>query len=512
MRLFNKVLTIALINLQFFLMTLSVAQSETYYIDFQTGSDRNSGKAISTPWKFSPGMTNFTGSYTHSYGDVFVFKGGVTWTALSGQVLNVTYSGGASTPDQYVGGQRCGQSGSPSCNGGTAWGSGYPVFDGNSAGGIITYVNNKSNIIFDGIKFYNATMHSSSAGQALYVTSGSNIEVKNCWFETLTVNGFSYQPAAGASYSKIYFHDNHVRRIGRTYIQPITDAYVDDIQIYNNLFEGPADYGTKGGFHQDGIIIGGSSTTSAYSITNLKIYNNKFYGDWSTNGPGITGQIYLNGDTIPNQPSTQYTSIYNNVFAYENNTWRGTGTAQIARMLYVLGRHDNLLIYNNTFSADATIPEVPSCIYMGTDKTTNVKIKNNIFSGCYQGIMLDSGMSTYPEIDYNLYNTSEGTHLIDSDIGDDQTCPTISCCQTQFTPPLELHGIEAIPKFLALPSGGVVGSGNWRLQSDSSARTGGANLGAPYTTDIDGNVGTSRIGAYEYVGKISSPKNLKIIN
>ena len=484
----------------------STAYAADYYIDYAAGSDSNNGTSISTSWKHCPGMPGFAGSYSHSEGDIFVFKGGVTWVAPIDRVLTIGYSGGSSTPDQYVGGQLCGQLGSSSCNGGVAWGSGYPVFDGNSAGGTIVYSYGKSNLIFNGIKLYNATMFPGGYGQGLQVRNASNLEVKNCWIETLNINAFSYMSDTGGSYSKIYFHDNHIRRTGRTAIQPTTDSFLDDVQVYNNLYEGPGDYGLGTAYHLDGFMIGGSNA-SLYAITNLKIYNNKFYGDWSTAAAGITALIYLNGDTVAGRPSTQHTVIYNNVVAYENNSWQGNTGRQVSNMVWVLGRHDDLKIYNNTISADATVAinEVPgSCIYIGYDDVSNLEIKNNIMSGCYHGVSFDNKVTSYPVIDYNVYNTLLGTHLIYSDmIAYNATCATIAASQALGG--WETHGIETNPNFVSLPSDGVIGSGNWCLQPGSVARDApGADLSSIFTADILGITrpqGTAwDIGAYEYNG------------
>jgi len=122
MRFINHSTIISLATFCFLLMTVCVAQSATYYINYQNGSDSNTGRSASTPWKRCPGMVGFTGSYAHSNGDIFVFKGGVTWpTPSSSGLLIMGYSGGVGSEDKYVGGQRCGQTGSPSCNGGAAW-------------------------------------------------------------------------------------------------------------------------------------------------------------------------------------------------------------------------------------------------------------------------------------------------------------------------------------------------------------------------------------------------------
>ena len=57
----------------------------TYYIDYVTGSDSSvAPTSKTTPWKRHPYMIGFTGSYSHAAGDIFIFKGGVTWAYSSG--------------------------------------------------------------------------------------------------------------------------------------------------------------------------------------------------------------------------------------------------------------------------------------------------------------------------------------------------------------------------------------------------------------------------------------------
>src|SRR2546427_5305906 len=76
------------------------AAAATYYIDFSAGSDSNSGTSTSTSWKRHPYMQGFTGSYSHSSGDRFIFKGGVSWPNAC---FNITVNNGGATgnPDYY---------------------------------------------------------------------------------------------------------------------------------------------------------------------------------------------------------------------------------------------------------------------------------------------------------------------------------------------------------------------------------------------------------------------------
>lgn len=70
----------------------------TYYIDWVAGNDANNGQSKASPWKRAPGMAGFAGSYSHVAGDVFIFKGGVTWPTSCYQ-WKITW-GGSSTANR----------------------------------------------------------------------------------------------------------------------------------------------------------------------------------------------------------------------------------------------------------------------------------------------------------------------------------------------------------------------------------------------------------------------------
>jgi hypothetical protein len=74
--------------------------AHTFYIDFSTGNDA-AGGTRANPWKRHPYMTGWSGSYTHTAGDCFIFKGGVTWDHTAMPLY--TQAGGTSgaAPDYY---------------------------------------------------------------------------------------------------------------------------------------------------------------------------------------------------------------------------------------------------------------------------------------------------------------------------------------------------------------------------------------------------------------------------
>ncbi len=72
----------------------------TYYIDYNAVNDSANGTAKSTPWKRHPYMNGFSGTYNHSAGDQFIFKGGVTWPA-STTIFNIQAGGTEGNVDYY---------------------------------------------------------------------------------------------------------------------------------------------------------------------------------------------------------------------------------------------------------------------------------------------------------------------------------------------------------------------------------------------------------------------------
>jgi hypothetical protein len=86
----------------------------TYYVNYATGSDANSGTSASSPWQHAPGDTNATGNVTKTTlvgGDEVLFKAGVVYQGS----IAVPASGAAGKPILYEG---------------TGWGSGQAILSG----------------------------------------------------------------------------------------------------------------------------------------------------------------------------------------------------------------------------------------------------------------------------------------------------------------------------------------------------------------------------------------------
>jgi hypothetical protein len=495
-----------------------VVLANTYYVDYQFGSDKNVGTSTSAPWKHHPWMQTFSGSYTHAAGDVFVFKGGSTWLWSSGDQMFPLYvkaGGSPGTSDQYVGGQTLG----------TPWGSGYPVFDGGQqyAGGTTTlgtsatliydYIYTPSNVVINGLQLQNIGDPADGSGTLIeFVGGGSSIEIKNCILNPNASQAFAYSNGTGTS-NHIWIHGNQITNAGRGVIYGLLGAVTNDVQVYNNLWQGPGI--AFGASHGDGLMIGCATCVAADAatptVTNILFYNNYFYGSWAG---GASAQFYSDG-------WTSNATIYNNVFAIENTSCLSGGCLSPAFVGFA--RNDtNISIYNNTFSADSNPGEGEGVnvaaigIYNSPASAGSLVIEGNIFSGT--GIDMAAnpalGFSSIT-IDYNLHHPSSiggYGHLIFFLGAGGYTCDSLSACQSHGA---EAHGLLGDPKFVSIPNG-TIGSGNWRLQATSPAIGAFPSSQAPLNTfnyDIQGVVRPQQsawdLGAYEFLA-VKPPQNLRL--
>jgi hypothetical protein len=452
-----------------------------YYSDFSTGKDSNIGDQLH-PWKHAPGMLEWTGTATLTTGDTVVLKGGVTWTFTNKTghlwVLPVamTIKGG----QQLV----------------SPWGSGYPILDGtgtttpNGRAGI--YWNGLSNITIDGIGIANV-IHTAEGSGWGFIGLGvqNNIEIKNCSINNIGANTFTFVPDNTSSH--FLFHHNVVKNVGRSGFIGMGGCYaVDDVQIYNNDFQGQGTFNDPTGrYHGDGLMIGANCTSNPSTFTNLLIHHNKWHGVWPY---GATAIIYLNDANGPDDASRHggyHAKIYDNQMTYEDN---GISSE---RFVEIDNGWQDVLIYNNTIGGTAS-SNVTHCIVVINGSAAT--IKGNIFDSCDNGItVLDTSSVT---ADYNSYYV--GTRLINGWGGTSVDCRTISACQgSPFYQ--EAHGLSGDPKFITVPTG-TLNSGNFQLQSSSPAidaiPTASATWSSIFTDDL---LGVSRpqgtawdMGAYEY--------------
>ena len=163
------------------LFFVQTALAGTYYVDYATGSDANSGNSKAAPWKHAPQMKGFSGSYSHSAGDRFIFKGGVIWPVTCFQMA-ISAGGSADDNRDYYGVD-------PTWFAGGAFAR--PVFDFqhialgsgyNSGAGLLV---TGSNLTLDGLEMANHRGWTGNAGWGSSTVNiqgaNANITVTNCY-------------------------------------------------------------------------------------------------------------------------------------------------------------------------------------------------------------------------------------------------------------------------------------------------------------------------------------------
>jgi Bacterial Ig domain len=370
------------------------AQSgRTFYIDFSSGSNSNSGTSTSTPWKSAPFMFHSAGcdsssgpSYAHQSGDRFIFKGGVTWPAACFEMA-ITAGGTSSAQDYY--GVCLGTDSDSPCSGGTSWpSSGWtrPLFGGSNASLgtganlIRSYTGNDFQsatigyITIDNIEMtaWNAPPSTGavSQGGAAIVMGGLQSQwaaagtiVENMYIhDWVSANNSTYS-TANNSYGTVYGvgtlknseigDPNGFYTVGGTrYNAPTMGGCAGCTEVYGNkIHDGWMGCSSVYSCHDNEFynIVGvynPTPSTSAYTL--IGIHPHVIYED----GAGQSAVYAYNNVLHDNQPGLliqmfYYSYIFNNVFwnngkaaIYLNQCEPGLGTAPCgdssARVGYIL--------------------------------------------------------------------------------------------------------------------------------------------------------------------------------
>ncbi|MEJ2080306.1 MAG: right-handed parallel beta-helix repeat-containing protein [Acidobacteriota bacterium] len=164
----------------------------TYYIDWGQGNDQNSGTSKSSPWKRHPYMNGWSGSYSHSPGDVFIFRGGVTWPNSCFALL-ISSGGSSSAPDRYDVDKSWYQ--------GSSWSR--PVFDLQNQGmprdSRPIRITNVSNVVVRSIEVRNQKIISGQeySRGGISVEGSSGILIEDCYLHDWDVSGTSVDSTFG---------------------------------------------------------------------------------------------------------------------------------------------------------------------------------------------------------------------------------------------------------------------------------------------------------------------------
>ena len=175
------------------------AGAATYYIDFVGGSDTNDGRSIATPWKGHPYMAcRSGGSYSHSAGDRFIFKGGVTWPHTCFQ-MTIGASGTSGNID-YYGVDKTWFTG-PSWT--------RPIFNGEhlalTGGRSIAYVGDSSYLLIDNLEIRgHRTFVSGNGSGSIDYNCPTNVTMANLWIHDWSVApGVNQDNGQGGVYGNI---------------------------------------------------------------------------------------------------------------------------------------------------------------------------------------------------------------------------------------------------------------------------------------------------------------------
>ena len=202
----------------------------TYYIDYASGNDGNSGTSKSSPWKRCPGMSGFSGSYSHTAGDRFIFKGGVTWGS-DAFPMKIGAAGTSSARDYY--------GVDKSYFSGASWSR--PIFN---RGGVPTHTLITANnyVTIDNFDITGFYWDASTGG-----------------FGTCMILAGKY---AGVTISNCYFHNwNHAA---------YSSGCKDDLQVILGSTSGPGPEGLIDNCVFDGSPNGTKSGMAVYSMATIK--------------------------------------------------------------------------------------------------------------------------------------------------------------------------------------------------------------------------------------------------
>lgn len=447
----------------------TTASANTYYIDYSSGSDRNSGLSKSLPWKLSPGMSGFSASYRHAPGDRFIFKGGITWPAFA-LPFNIKASGEAGNPDVYASDH--------TWYADTTWTP--PTLDGAQKG--ITLLNIKaSNLTVSDLRIQNVGLPNTADNfKAVIISEAQNIDINHnvvdcsCWIAII------YGTASAGSLRNIDIHDNEITNAGMAIVVSTGSpgSVLDNVQIHDNTIH---DLSSKIGdrIHGDGIHVWGGKDDTQY-VSNLRIYNNLFYGKFArsfSNSGGMTAYIYI-------EDATTGALIYNNVATTSDPPGQPVFGALIMIHNHATrgGAH---IIANNTLRGTAHGSNAALLLY----NSPNTSIKNNILAGMSAAyIAMDPLTMGGTVVDFNVpWTANSASQVAEWPDG------TFFSWKSWRTAGRDLHGIAKDPLFLS--------STDLHLQPASPCKRTGASLSLFFRTDKDGNPRPASapwsIGAYQ---------------
>lgn len=280
----------------------------TYYIDYAGGSNSNNGTAKATAWKSHPYMPNAVGcagtppSYSHTAGDHFIFKGGVTWPNAC-FTMSPSAGGASGNPDYYGvdttwgTGTASGTVNTSSTQVTLQTGTPFDPAPGDWAGGTIT---------INGVNYTIASVHDAAM---LYLTTSAGTQTGVTYSASLFVlPTFDAQgQCAGTSGANC----------GTKFILAnVSYITIDRIRFTNARWQGVPTYGTAT------MIDGGNNTD--------QIVENSIFDNWTHDVCGSPGNCDLGAAMSFGTSTPTNTTISRNTFAQcYNSTTCGDSMAKL---------------------------------------------------------------------------------------------------------------------------------------------------------------------------------------
>ncbi len=347
----------------------------TYYVDFSSGVDTNSGVTKDAPWQYAPGMNACAFNcalIVPQPGDQVIFKGGVTWDA-TGFPMVVGGSGATGNAIYYGVDQ--------TWFAGTTWSR--PVFDLYDATWSVApiLVSAANFVTFDNLEIKNEEVDESGSWPprgSIAVDGGSNITIQNCY-----IHGWSIQnPGAGSDSvptGGIAFYDGSTGGVVQNCVLDGSPESDSGMAIYGGS-------SIQGNIIEDvpnGIFV----TDPAAIVSGNQVFDVPYSVDPSTSSNAIfaysSGSIHNNvvHDIVPGASALFLEAgtyqLGNTQYVYNNLVWNVGDDSPIAVASDGLGPSStsNQFIYNNTLSGGTTagcIGVIPSSI-----APTNLTVQNN---------------------------------------------------------------------------------------------------------------------------------------
>ncbi len=340
--------------------TDSPTKAGSYYIDYMAGTDTNNGLSTNEPWQHHPYMQGWTGGYTHSSGDQFTFRGGVTWPSNCFPLQ--PHGGGSSAANMdYYG-----------VNSNWFTGSSFtrPVFDGQynvqnisySMGSLIVCNGNDNGASF--ITFNSLELRNVNCGEAdnpglLWTFLTHDVTMTNCWLHGWTISN---------SVASDGHHGGWINFVSSQW--GITNMVLDHCEIENQEHPTNGVCVYLGGIVNHCLIHDNSSgVLFAQDLNNSTVYNitaSPFDGSYHCNG------FYMddgNGFAPPTKPMYCRNTIFHDVLcnmAYPN-PWRYD--CYIYNCLFYGQMSGQLAIQVDAYSP---INQVPNGSSYGADGTFTV--------------------------------------------------------------------------------------------------------------------------------------------